>query len=231
MSEIAARLEQVRERIAAAARRAGRDPAGVRLIAVAKTFPAAAVEAAAAAGQRLFGENRVQESASKIPAVSESCGLDLEWHFIGPLQRNKARQAVELFDVIHSLDRPALVDAVAAAAARLERRPRVLLQVNLDAEPQKSGVAPAGLEALAAGVAARPELQLAGLMALPRARTDAEAMRPAFARLRELRDALGLAELSMGMSGDFEVAVEEGATLVRLGTAIFGERGPAPHGP
>jgi pyridoxal phosphate enzyme (YggS family) len=222
---IAERLRAVRERIDAAARRAGREPASVELLAVSKTFPAEAVREAAAAGQRLFGENRVQEAAAKIP----DCGDGIEWHLVGPLQRNKARRAVELFDVIHAVDRPELARALERAASQLGRRPRVLLEINVDEEPQKAGVAPGETKGLLEEVRACPSLVPAGLMAIPRACDDPEQVRPSFVRLRELREALcriepRLVELSMGMSADFEVAVEEGATLVRVGTAIFGPR-------
>lgn len=222
---IAERLRAVRERIDAAARRAGRDPAQVQLLAVSKTFPARAVLEAADAGQRCFAENRVQEAEAKIPEV----GRDLEWHLVGALQRNKARRAVELFDVIHSVDRPQLAHALQRAADAAGRRPRVLLQVNLDAEDQKSGAAPEALGALLDAVRACPALVPSGLMTIPRACDDPEEVRPSFARLAELARELRateprLVELSMGMSADFEVAVEEGATLVRVGTAIFGTR-------
>ncbi len=222
---IADRLRAIRERIEGAARRSGRDPQQVQLLAVSKTFPAEAVLEAAAAGQRRFAENRVQEASAKIPAIAEA----LEWHLIGPLQRNKARRAVELFEVIHSVDRPELVRALDRAAADLGRRPRVLIQVNLDREAQKSGAAPEQVAALLDELRACPALVPVGLMTIPRACDDPEEVRPSFVRLRELRDALrgtepGLVELSMGMSADFEVAVEEGSTLVRIGTAIFGAR-------
>lgn len=232
MSEVAERLRAVLGRIEHAARAADRSPDDVRLIAISKTVPAARIADAARAGQRAFGENRVQEAAAKLPEVARACDATLEWHLVGRLQRNKARAAVELFEVIHSLDRVELAEALARAALAAGRRPRVLLQVNLDDEPQKGGVAPEELPALAATVDALPAVELVGLMAIPRPAADAEGMRPAFARLRALRDALAAArgrplpELSMGMSADYEVAVAEGATWVRVGTAIFGERKP-----
>jgi pyridoxal phosphate enzyme (YggS family) len=230
--DVGERLAAVRERIARAARAAGRDPDLVRLVAIAKGVPAPAVIAAARAGQSAFGENRVQEATAKIPAVADAVTGPLEWHLVGRLQRNKARAAVRLFDVIHSVDAAELARALARAAEELRRRPRVLVQVNLDAEPQKGGVAPEGLAALVDAIDALPTLSLVGLTAIPRPAPDPEALRPAFARLRELRDSLDekrpaekrLRELSMGMSADFEVAIAEGATLVRIGTAIFGER-------
>jgi pyridoxal phosphate enzyme (YggS family) len=232
VSEVADRLGEVRERIARAARRAGRDPGAVRLVAVSKTFPAARVIEAIAAGIDCFGENRIQEASHKIPELRAACDAPVEWHFVGALQRNKARRAVELFDVIESIDRTSLAHDVAKAARALGRRPRVLLQVNVDAEPQKSGVSPADLPGLLESVAALSELEPVGLMAIPRPERDPERLRPAFVRLRELLEAVNagreparrLGELSMGMTADFEVAVEEGATWVRLGTAIFGER-------
>lgn len=222
----------MRERIERAARAAGRSPADVRLVAITKTVAVARIALAAQAGQRAFGENRVQEAASKRPELERACGPGLEWHLVGRLQRNKARAAVDLFDVIHSVDRVDLAQALARAAQASGRRPRVLLQVNLDDEPQKGGAAPEELPELAAAVSTLPSLDLVGLMAIPRPAADAQAMRPAFARLRSLRDALAVAlarplpELSMGMSADYEAAVAEGATWVRVGTAIFGERKP-----
>jgi pyridoxal phosphate enzyme (YggS family) len=217
----------VRARVAGAARKAGRDPAGVKLLAVAKGFPADRVREAAEAGQLAFGENRVQEAQAKIAALPA-----LEWHLIGQLQRNKARLACELFAAIHSVDRADLAQALARHAEALGRRVRVLVQVNIDEEPQKGGVAPADAPALAGEIASLPALELAGLMAIPRPQPDPEAMRPAFARLRRLREEIRLQapgsppleELSMGMSDDFEIAIQEGATIVRIGSAIFGER-------
>jgi hypothetical protein len=235
MTHVLARLLRVRERIAEAAHRAGRPPDAVALIAVSKRFPAADVLAAHAAGQPRFGESQIQEAAAKIPAVAASAtGVHgaLEWHMIGQLQRNKARRATELFDLIHSVDRLDLGEALSRHAAARGRRQQVLLQVNIDAEPQKAGVAPEAAEALLGALAALPGLEVRGLMAIPRARETAEAVRPSFAALRELARRLAtragpsvrLSELSMGMSSDYEVAVAEGATLVRVGTAIFGER-------
>ncbi len=228
---VAERLAAVRERIAAAARRVGRDPAAVRLVGVSKRHPASAVANAARAGLALAGESFVQEARAKIPearALLEGSGASLRWHFVGRLQRNKARFAVELFDCVESLDRSELADELSRRAEARERALPVLLQVNLSGEPQKGGAGPADLPALLAHCRGLPGLAVRGLMTVPAAGEDPEAARPAFARLRELRDAQeqpeALPELSMGMSADFEVAVEEGATLVRVGTALFGPR-------
>jgi hypothetical protein len=232
---IAANLAAVRARIARAAARAGRDPAEVGLVGVTKGKPAADVAAAVAAGLERVGENYVQEAVAKLPAVREALearGLAMPaLHFIGQLQRNKARDVVAWFDCVESLDRESLARALDARAAAAGRRLRVLLQVDLSREPGKGGAAPDALPALLEACAGLEHLSLAGLMAVPAPEPDPEASRPAFAGLRALRDALrerpggaGLRELSMGMSGDFDVAVEEGATLVRVGTAIFGPR-------
>lgn len=227
--DIAERLATLHARIDAAALDAGRAPADVTLLAVSKTFDADHILEAAGAGLRAFGENRVQEAADKIPDVNARAPAPLEWHLVGSLQRNKARRAVELFDVIHSVDRLALATALDRAAGELQRRPRVLVQVNVDAEPQKGGIPPADAPALVAEVARLPHLELIGLMVIPQVQPDAEAQRPAFARLHSLLEELkldhpGLVELSMGMSADFEIAIQEGATIVRIGTAIFGQR-------
>jgi len=219
---VADNLARVRGRIAAAARAAGRDPAEVTLVAVGKLHPAARIEAALAAGQRVFGENRVQEAEAKFPDLKQGWpGLVL--HLIGPLQTNKARVAVALFDVIETLDRPKLARALAKEMAAQGRRPACFIQVNTGEEPQKAGVAPAEADALIA--LARDELALPveGLMCIPP--LDEE---PAlhFALLREIARRNGLAKLSMGMSDDFETAIRFGATHVRVGTAIFGPRPP-----
>ncbi len=231
MSGIGARIEELRKRIETAARAAGRDPRAVRLLAVSKTFPAECVLEAAEAGLRAFGENRVQEAETKIPDVNAAAAVPLDWHLVGQLQRNKARRAVELFDWIHSVDRPALVAALERHAEALGRTPRVFIQVNVDEEEQKGGVLPGQLPALVRQVDALPHLELVGLMTIPRGCEDPEEVRPSFARLRGLleetnarREGAKLAELSMGMSADFEVAIREGATWVRIGSAIFGER-------
>ena len=196
------------------------------LIAVSKTMSAETVREAVAAGLRMFGENRVQEAREKIAA----CPGLAAWHLIGHLQTNKARLAVELFDCIHSLDSLKLAEELQRHAQSLGKRMRCLVQVNIGDETQKSGAAAVALRDLLGQARAFPNLQLDGLMAIPPFLDDPEAVRPYFRRLRELRDALagdGLsgADLSMGMTGDFEVAIEEGATLVRIGTAIFGARG------
>jgi pyridoxal phosphate enzyme (YggS family) len=228
MSDIARRLAEIKDRIAAAARRAGRDPAQVRLVAVSKTVGLEALREAVAAGQRLFGENYLQEALEKITAL----GPEAEWHFIGHLQSNKAKAAVGRFALIHSLDRLSLAEALEKAAARLGTVQGVLVQVNLAGEASKSGVAPEAAAELLQALKRFPHLRVMGLMTLPPFFPDPEAVRPYFRALRELRDRLkaqgladtGLPELSMGMSGDFEVAVEEGATLIRVGTALFGPR-------
>jgi PLP dependent protein len=219
------RLARVRDRIAGAARRSGREPEAVTLIAVSKTMPPDAVREAVAAGVRILGENRVQEAREKIAA----CPGMAAWHLIGHLQTNKARLAVDLFDCIHSLDSLKLAEELQRHAQSLGKRMRCLVQVNIGAEIQKSGAAAVEIRELLTQVRAFPNLQLDGLMAIPPFLEDPEAVRPYFRRLRELRDALagdGLlgADLSMGMTGDFEMAIEEGATLVRIGTAIFGGR-------
>jgi pyridoxal phosphate enzyme (YggS family) len=223
-----ARLERVRDRIASAAGRVGRDPASVRLVAVSKTFPPDYVRAAAQAGQLDFGESRVQEA---FPKMDETRDLPLRWHLVGHLQSNKARRAAERFDVIHSVDDPALGRRVDLAASEAGRVVDCLIQVDLAGEPTKHGVQPSDLEALVTQLSERRAARLKGLMLLPPA-GEPEAVRPYFAALRRLRDDLlargiplsALSELSMGMSGDFEVAIEEGATIVRVGTALFGER-------
>jgi pyridoxal phosphate enzyme (YggS family) len=213
-------LTAVRERIAAAARAVGRDPAAVTLVAVAKTHGAEAVEAALTQGQRVFGENRVQEAQGKYPAL-QSAYPDLRLHLIGPLQSNKARDAVALFDVIETVDRSKLAEALAQAMERLDRRPACYIQVNTGAEPQKAGVLPAEADAFITACRERYKLPVRGLMCIPP--VDQEPS-PHFALLREMARRHGLADLSMGMSGDFEIAVRLGATHVRVGTAIFGAR-------
>ncbi|MEZ4216667.1 MAG: YggS family pyridoxal phosphate-dependent enzyme [Myxococcota bacterium] len=236
--ELGERLAAVRARIAAAARRAGRAPDEVRLVAVSKRQPLERIAAAVLAGARDLGENYVQEARDKRDAVLAAVAGDApppRWHLIGPLQRNKAAAAVALFDTVETVDRAALADELARRAAAAGRVLPVLLQVNVDGDDRKSGVAPEGAEALLAACARHGALRIEGLMTIPRA-AGPDAARAAFARLRALRDRLrsapggaGLRELSMGMSGDFEIAVEEGATSVRVGTAIFGEREDAPR--
>ena len=221
-ASLADRLAAVRTRIAAAARRAGRPADAVTLIAVAKTQPVAAIEAALAAGQRVFGENRVQEAQAKYPALKARFP-DLRLHLIGPLQTNKARDAVRLFDAIHTLDRPRLAEALARAMEQEGRRPALLVEVNIGAEPQKAGIAPDQADAFVADCRARWRLAPVGLMCIPPLGADPA---PHFAQLAALARRNDLAALSMGMSDDFEVAIAHGATMVRVGTAIFGPRVP-----
>ncbi len=219
---IARNLAAVKARIAAACARAGRDPAGVTLVAVSKTHPAEAIATALGAGQAHFGENRVQEAMQKFPGLRDAHPA-LRLHLIGGLQTNKAREAVRVADVIESLDRPKLADALAEAMARENRRPDLLVQVNTGDEPQKSGVPRAEADAFIEACQARFGAQLLGLMCIPPVEADP---RPHFRNLRALAEAHGLAVLSMGMSADFEAAIEEGATHVRVGSAIFGARPP-----
>ncbi len=226
---IAANLAAVRERIASAARAAGRQPDDVRLVAVSKTFGADHVRAAYAAGQRDFGENKVQEALQKI---GETADIPIAWHLIGHLQSNKARKAAGAFAAIQSIDSVDLLERLDAAAADAAARPTVLIQVDLAGEATKHGAPEADVEQIARAAQSCRAVRLAGLMLLPPWSEDAEQTRPYFHRLRALRDRLVsegidrslLHELSMGMSHDFEVAVEEGATIVRVGTAIFGKR-------
>ncbi len=226
MTHVAYNLSKVRAAITAACQKAGRDPGSVRLIAVSKTVDLDRIRAAIAAGQDLFGENYLQEAKDKIDVLGRQVG----WHLVGHLQTNKAKPAVELFDLIHGVDRGKLARALDSAAARLGKVQDVLIQVNQGGEDTKSGVAPEAARELVQEVARLPHLRLLGLMTMPPWFADPEAARPYFRSLRELRDrlrslsGLPLPELSMGMSGDFTVAVEEGATLVRVGTAIFGRR-------
>ncbi len=220
---------RVVENIRSAADRVGRDPDGVRLVAVSKTVPATRVRAAVAAGLTLLGENRVQEAAAKAPFVQGAC-----WHLVGPLQSNKARRAVELFDVVQSVDSRAIADRLDRIAAEL--RPGdplpVLLQVNVDDDPAKAGFAPSELADTVGELLDLPHLRIDGLMTIGRLVTDAEEARPTFAALRELSARLRAVdvrlgpELSMGMTDDYVVAVDEGATIVRVGRALFGERPP-----
>jgi pyridoxal phosphate enzyme (YggS family) len=217
---IAANLANVRARLAAACERSGRPAEAVRLVAVTKTFPADAVVAAWSAGQRDFGENRVQEAAEKVPQVAAR-GVDATWHLIGHLQTNKVRPAVELFDIIQSIDTLRLAQAV---SARVSAKIGVLLEVNVAGEASKSGFAPPQLAGAVAQIRTLPGLEVQGLMTIAPQVADPEEVRPVFRELATLARRLELPELSMGMSGDFEVAVEEGATVVRVGTAIFGHR-------
>ncbi len=213
-------------RIAAAAAAAGRDAAGVRLLAVSKTWPADSVREAAAAGQRAFGENYVQEGVAKVEALA---GLGLEWHFIGPLQSNKTRLVANHFAWVHSIDRLKIAERLSEQRDVHLPPLEVCIQVNVSGEASKGGVVPADAEALAVAVAALPRLRLRGLMAIPEPTADVALQRARFASLRALRDRLnaaGLAldTLSMGMSDDLEAAIAEGSTMVRVGTAIFGAR-------
>ncbi len=233
--EVEERLAAVRERVARAAARAGRRPDEVTLVGVSKRQPAALAAAAVRAGLRDLGENYVQEAAAKIPAVHRDLAdgdtLQPRWHFVGRLQRNKAREAVRLFDVVQGVDRDALARELDRRADGDGRTLDVLLQVDLCGEPQKGGTDPAALPKLLALCDALPCLRVVGLMTMPEADPDPERSRPAFRALRALRDELrsapggrALRELSMGMSADFEIAIEEGATVVRVGTALFGPR-------
>ena len=221
MTKTTDRLTAVRQRIAAAAREAGRDPASVTLVAVSKTHGAERVRELLQAGQRIFGENRVQEAEGKFPALKAE-HADLELHLIGPLQTNKAREAVALFDVIQSVDRERLAATLAKEMDRAGRRPRCYIQVNTGEEEQKAGVAPAELDAFVAACRDTYKLPVVGLMCIPP--VDEE---PAlhFALLAKMAARNGLASVSMGMSADYETAVKLGATHVRVGTALFGERG------
>ncbi|WP_278443540.1 YggS family pyridoxal phosphate-dependent enzyme [Pseudomonas oryzihabitans] len=223
MSTIAENSATVLERIAAASRTAGRDPATVGLLAVSKTKPAAALREAAGAGLRDFGENYLQEALDKQPALAD---LPLVWHFIGPIQSNKTRAIASHFDWVHSVDRLKIAQRLAEQRPP-ERGPlNICLQVNVSGEASKSGCHPDELPALAAAVSRLPNLRLRGLMAIPEPTDDPASQRVAFARLRTLSEALnlGLDTLSMGMSQDLEAAIAEGATWVRVGTALFGAR-------
>ncbi len=221
LSAIAGNMARIRDRIASAALRAGRNPEAVTLVAVSKTNPSEAVLAALATGQRHFGENRVQEAQAKFPALREAFP-DLRLHIIGGLQTNKARDAVRVADVIETIDRPKLADAIADAMARAERRPLLLVQVNVGDEPQKSGIPTAEADDFIQACQARFGAGLAGLMCIPPAEGDPA---PHFDWLAERAARHGLGIVSMGMSGDFETAIAHGATHVRVGSAIFGARG------
>ncbi len=229
-TDIATNLAAVRSRIAAAATRAGRRPDEVALVAVSKTFGPEEVRAAHAAGQRDFGENKVQEGLQKIAATADTPGV--RWHLIGHLQSNKARKAAESFACIHSVDSSDLLNRLDTAAAEQGATPEILIQVDLAREITKFGAAEAEVETLARAALAARAVRLTGLMLVPPWSEDPEQTRPWFVRLRQLRDRLeasglpaaSLRHLSMGMSHDFEAAIEEGATMVRVGTAIFGAR-------
>jgi len=224
VNDIAQRFDSVRRRIEAAARRAGRDPASVRLVAASKTWTADAIRAAYRAGAREFGENYVQEALSKQSELSDL--RDITWHLIGHLQTNKAKTAARAFAMVHSLDSVRLAHAL--HKARPDSRMAVLVEVNLGGEASKTGASPDALEPLLNAI--RDQVDVHGLMAIPPPGSTPEDSRPYFAQLRNLRDrlaaatGLALSELSMGMTDDFEIAIEEGATIVRVGRAIFGER-------
>jgi len=228
---VAVRLAEVRARIDAAARGAGRDPSSVRLVAVSKTFPIAAVREAYAAGHRDFGENRVQEALDKIAASTD---LDLRWHLLGHLQTNKARKAAPAFAMIQSLDSVELLRKLDAAAAESGRSPELLVQVDLAGEATKYGARPEEVPPIFEAASRCTAARVVGVMTLPPIPDIPEDARPWFRRLQELRQqwlaggvpAAMLRDVSMGMSGDFEVAIQEGATIVRVGTAIFGSRDP-----
>jgi pyridoxal phosphate enzyme (YggS family) len=213
-------LAQVRAAIRRAAADYDRDPASIALVAVSKTFPAEEIEPVLAAGQRVFGENYVQEAKAKWPGLRERYP-DVELHLIGPLQSNKAKEAVQLFDVIHTLDRPSLDEALAKEIARAGRAPRLLAQVNTGEEPQKGGVVPADVDAFLAACRDRYGLAVEGLMCIPPAEDPPS---PHFALLNTIAARHGLKTLSMGMSADFDAAIQLGATHVRVGSAIFGAR-------
>jgi len=223
-------LEHILSRIRAAEVRSGRPAGSARLVAVSKTFPAEDTKACYDAGQRIFGENKVQEGLGKIPALPP----DAEWHLIGPLQRNKVRKALEHFTLIHAVDSLRLARFMNTVAQETGRRPRILLEVNVGDEDSKFGFSPETLEREWPELCALNHLEISGLMCIPPPVENQEEARPYFRRLRELKETLSvrggtlLTELSMGMSHDFETAVEEGATLVRVGTAIFGGRSYAP---
>ncbi|HVP55234.1 MAG TPA: YggS family pyridoxal phosphate-dependent enzyme [Candidatus Eisenbacteria bacterium] len=229
---IADQLALIRERISAAARRAGRNPDDIVLMAVCKTFPAEAIREAYTAGQRLFGENRVQEFAEKFPQLAEL--KDVEFHMIGHLQSNKAAKAAEIFHAVDSIDSAKLARRLNDAAQKLDKVLDVLIEINAGGEEAKSGLAPDSPEigAILSQASAWQNLKIRGLMTVPPFTDDPEGARAYFRGLRELRDrlathnfsAVGFDTLSMGMSHDFEVAIEEGSTCVRIGTAIFGER-------
>jgi len=226
MSPIPLNLQAVTRRIEAAARAAGRSPDSVQLVAVSKTFPQEAVREAAGAGQRDFGENYVREGVEKIQALED---LKLVWHYIGPIQSNKTRAIAAHFDWVHSIDREKIAARLSEARAADRAALQVCIQVNVSGEASKSGVAPEEVAPLAKKVAGFPRLRLRGLMAVPEPTPDRELQRRRFAQLRDLRDSLNadgfaLDTLSMGMSADLEAAIAEGATMVRVGTAIFGER-------
>ena len=228
MTPIPANLQAVRGRIAAACAACGRDPREVSLLAVSKTWPAACLREAAAAGQQAFGESYVQEAVAKMDVLAD---LSLEWHFIGPLQSNKTRLVAERFAWVHSVERLKIAERLSAQRPAQLAPLQVCVQVNVSGETSKGGCAPSEAGELANAVARLPGLRLRGLMAIPEPTGDLRLLRSRFALLRGLReevvrDGLALDVLSMGMSHDLEIAIAEGATVVRIGTAIFGERAP-----
>jgi pyridoxal phosphate enzyme (YggS family) len=227
MPDIRENVERVRERIARAAQRAGRRPDDVLLIGVSKTVDVARIRTALSAGLRALGENRVQEAKTKVTEV----GRPAAWHLVGHLQTNKVRDALEIFDVIHSLDRLELARELERRATSRGLAVEALLQVNVAGEATKGGFAPDAVGEALEAIAKLPHVHVTGLMAIPPEGERPEDSRPWFRRLRELAERHGVPRLSMGMSGDFEVAVEEGATMVRVGTAIFGARPPRGTGP
>lgn len=226
MSDIAANLAEIRSRIAGACLKAGRDPVSVELIAISKTFPAESIREAAGAGQRVFGESRLQEAEPKIEMLPGS----LHWHFIGRVQSNKVRKILPRFEVIHAIDSTRLALYADEVARELGLFPKVFLQVNIGGEKTKGGFEPDVIREEIDGLLALERIEVMGLMCIPPPGPDAQASRPWFRALRELRDDLQrcsgvpLPSLSMGMSDDFEVAIEEGATHVRVGSSIFGKR-------
>jgi len=228
MSRVSDNLKRVRDKIALAASRAGRDPQDIQLVAVSKTVEAKRIREAIAAGATILGENYIQEAREKIKEL----GQEVRWDFIGHLQRNKVNHAVDLFEMIHSVDRLSLAREINSVAQKKNKKARILVQVNISGEEAKSGIDPEKVNSLVREIASMSNLSLAGLMTMPPYFDDQEKARPYFTALRELRDTIlvensgdsSFKELSMGMSGDFEVAIEEGSTAVRIGTAIFGER-------
>lgn len=229
LTPISDRVAAVRQRIAQAARRGGRPPGRIRLVAVAKTQPVSAVRTMVMAGASIIGENYIQEAREKYDALTD---LPVEWHFIGHLQSNKAKYAVRMFELIHTVDSLRLAEELDRQARKNCKVQKILLQVNVSGETTKSGVEPERAEKLVRDIATFPNLAIRGLMTLPPFFDAPHLVRPYFAKLRQLGESIAaqnienvvMEELSMGMTGDFEVAVEEGATLVRIGTALFGER-------
>jgi len=230
VSDISENFRKVRARIEKAAAACGRAPEDIALLAISKTFPIETISIAIAAGHRLFGENRVQEAESKILQLHTTSGV--EWHLVGHLQSNKAHRAVRLFDVIHSVDSTKIASKLSQSCLETGKQMPVLLQVDLSHEPTKSGAEPAEVRSILESVSTMKGIRVDGLMTIPPYLENAELTRPYFVALRELRDlleseqpgCLGRRHLSMGMSHDFEVAIQEGATIVRVGTALFGER-------